>query len=91
MRFAARVDDNQAVIVKALRKAGCEVLSLAGIGDGCGDLLVNRANILYMLEVKDGAKSPSRRKLTPHQKLFAKRWPVQEVINELEALAAVGL
>ena len=110
MRRAAKIDDNQAVIVKALRKAGCEVMSLAAIGNGCPDLLVYRGGhtmrftegestilrtfppgFIHMLEIKDGGKSPSRRKLTPHQEPFHKRWPVQVVTNETEALEAVGL
>jgi len=91
VRFAAKVDDNQAAVVKELRKAGCNVLSLAAVGSGCGDLLVCRQRQIYMLEVKDGSKPPSKRKLTPRQVKFHKVWPVQIVINELEALAAVGL
>ena len=49
MRFAARVDGNQTAIVAALRKAGCNVLSLAAIGRGCPDLLVHRAGLIYLI------------------------------------------
>ena len=91
MRQAAKIDDNQSQIVRALRKAGCNVMSLAAVGNGCPDLLAYRAGVLTMLEVKDGAKSPSRRKLTPHQERFHVDWPVQIVTNEIEALAAVGI
>ena len=95
-RYARKVDDNQAAIVKALRKAGCNVLSLAAVGNGCPDLLVCipgvwEADVIVMLEIKDGEKSASRRKLTPHQKRFHEDWPVQVVTNEIEALRAVGL
>jgi len=94
MRRAARTDDNQTAIVKALRKAGCQVFTeLAKLGYGCPDLLVyrGRCNDLFLLEVKDGAKSKSRRKLTPLQVEFKQNWPVQVVTNEIEALRAVGL
>jgi Holliday junction resolvase len=91
MRRIARIDDNQREIVKALRQAGCKVLSLAAVGNGCPDLLVYRADTLYMLEVKDGGKSASRRQLTPHQQRFKKDWPVQVVTDIESALKAVRL
>ena len=91
MRRRARIDDNQVVIVKALRRAGCRVLSLAAMHNGCPDLLVSRGDVLYLLEVKDGDKFKSRQKLTPFQVQFHKDWPVQ-VVNSIEsALGAVGL
>ena len=91
MRRAAKIDANQREIVSALRRAGCNVLSLAAIGSGCPDLLVHRAGVITMIEVKDGAKTQSRRNLTPHQRQFLKDWPVWVATNEEEALRAVGL
>jgi Holliday junction resolvase len=91
VRSRARIDDNQKEIVRALRKSGVEVLSLAAVGQGCPDLLCFRADKLFILEIKDGLKFRSKQKLTPHQTKFAKRWPVQ-VVNSIEsALEAVGL
>lgn len=89
MRARARVDDNQALIVNTLRRAGCNVLSLAAVGNGCPDLLVHRAGRLLMLEVKDGSKVPSKQKLTKHQELFHQQWPVIVVKSEEEAIAAI--
>jgi hypothetical protein len=67
------------------------VLSLAAVGNGCPDLLVNRAGIIYLLEVKDGNKFKSQQKLTSHQERFRVDWPVQ-VVNSIEsALEAVGI
>ena len=93
MKKYGRTDDNQTSIVRSLRKAGCSVLSLAEIGGGCPDLLVFRRStgLLYMLEVKDGDKFPSQRKLTPHQVKFHQDWPAHVVNNIDEALEAVGL
>ena len=91
MRFAARTDRNQAAIVKVLRKSGCRVLSLAAVGHGCPDLLVHRAGLTYLIEIKDGEKSASRRQLTPQQIKFHEHWPVAIVKNEHDALAVVGL
>jgi hypothetical protein len=96
MRRAAKIDDNQPDIVKALRAQGCDVLSLAAIGNGCPDLLVSRPyypHHYYLLEVKDGAKPPSARKLTPDQEKFHREWKgqIHIVTSVEEALNAVGI
>ena len=93
MKKYGRTDDNQTRIVRDLRQAHCRVMSLAAIGGGCPDLLVYRptTGLLYMLEVKDGDKVPSRRKLTPHQVKFHEDWPVHVVKDIDEAFEAVGL
>ena len=91
MRLAARTDSNHREIVSALRKVGCEVLSLAAVGNGCPDLLVlGPDGLLRLIEVKDGNKPPSRRKLTPHQVSFHQRWPVSVVTDWAEALNVVA-
>ncbi len=93
MRLRAKVDDNQAEIVKALREAGCSVQSLAAIGKGCPDILAcNRRNGLFLIEIKDGAKSASRRQLTDDQVLWHQAWvgPVYVVTSAAEALALVA-
>jgi hypothetical protein len=91
MRRAAKVDRTQKEIVRALRKSGCEVLSLAAVGNGCPDVICYRADKLFMLELKDCLQPPSKQKLTPHQVSFHKRWPVS-VVNDIEsALKAVGV
>lgn len=91
----ARIDVNQPEIVDALRKAGCFVQSLATIGKGCPDLLVGRDRLWYCLEVKDGAKVPSARKLTRDEqdwhdraRLFA---PVHIAESIDDALRIVGV
>jgi len=86
MRLAAKVDSNQNAIVAGLKRAGCEVLSLARVGQGCPDLLVSRARDLWLMEVKtDGGV------LNDAQIAFAKRWPVHVVRSVEAALAVVGL
>lgn len=52
MRLRPRVDRNQREIVAALRQAGCSVVSLAAMGQGCPDLLVGRHGRTYLLEIK---------------------------------------
>jgi hypothetical protein len=70
MRRAARVDNNLTEIVEAFRRLGCSVYVLNGV---C-DLIVGFGGLSMLVEVKDGAKSPSRRKLTPAQIKFRETW-----------------
>lgn len=75
MRIAAKIDANQPEIVKALRQVGCTVQSLASTGKGVPDLLVaSPSGCLYLMEVKDGDKPPSARKLTPDQVKWHGDW-----------------
>lgn len=94
MRRAARIDANQAAIVAALRRAGCYVQSLASVGKGCPDLLVGRAGVWHLMEIKDGAKPPSARELTAAEFRWheeASRYaPVGLVETVEQALAQVG-
>lgn len=88
---AAKVDDNQAEIVKALRKIGASVQPLHTMGGGVPDLLVGMAGRNVLLEVKDGAKVPSAQKLTPDQVTWHRDWLGQvETVNSIEqAIIAV--
>lgn len=93
-RRAARIDENQPAIVAALRAIGCTVIITSKMGEGFPDLVVGRARQTYLLEVKDGAKSKSRRALTDDQVAFRDAWtgrPVAVVENVAEALEAVGI
>ena len=93
MRRAARTDDNHGAIVTALRKIGCSVLSLAPLGKGAPDLLVWIRGRYYLLEVKDGAKAPSARKLTPDEEKFHATWGGDIAIVESieDAIRTVGM
>ena len=79
--------------MQALRAIGCTVYSLAEVGNGVPDLLVGYHGVNLLLEVKDGAKPPSARKLTPDQQQFHATWRGQKVVvtSVNEALAAVGV
>ena len=74
MRRAHNLDANHAEVVAAFRALGCSVLSLAGVGNGCPDLLVGVAGRNHLVEVKDGGKPKSKRALTPLEQEFAQRW-----------------
>ena len=87
----AKVDANQQEIVETLRSRGASVQSLARVGDGCPDLLVGWRGKNTVLEVKDGAKSPSRRRLTPDERRWHALWlgQVETVSTVEQATAAV--
>ena len=93
-RRAAKVDANQAEIVKALRQAGCWVMDLSAVGQGCPDLLVHGPTWpwhLTLIEIKN--LKGRGKELTPAQvKLHAGcNAPLVVVTNVNEALAAVGI
>lgn len=88
----AKVDRNQLEIVNGLRRIGASVQSLAAIGKGCPDLLVGFRGFNHLLEVKDGEKVPSQRKLTEMQCYWHNTWRgLVVVVNNLdEAYTAIG-
>jgi len=73
MRYSARRDDNESIIVETLRKAGAYV-RIVTMGDGVPDLLVGYKGYTLLLEVKDGNKTPSARKLTKAEQKFFDEW-----------------
>ena len=93
MRRAARTDANQTNIVDALRRCGCLVLPLHQMGQGVPDLLICHRGALAFVEVKDGDKSPSKRKLTVDQETWHRQWAdapvyVLESVEHVPALLA---
>jgi soluble P-type ATPase len=74
MRIASKIDVNQPAIVKALRQMGARVQVLSMVGKGFPDLLVLHRGKLALCELKDGSKSPSRRKLTPDEQAWHEEW-----------------
>lgn len=85
MRRAARVDSNQVHIVKAFRDLGCSVAITSSLGDGFPDAVVGLMGQNVLVEIKDGAKPPSARKLTPDEAKFASSWRGEyKVIESIE-------
>ena len=85
MRYANRIDANQNAIVEALRKAGAYVRIISQ-GDGIPDLLVAYKGYTILMEVKDGNKPPSARKLTEAEQKFFDEWKggMLVVVNSVE-------
>ncbi len=92
-RLRAKTDANHTEIVTALRQAGAKVQSLAGVGDGCPDLLI-AFHGWHVLEVKDGSKPPSKQALTEDEEhwhwVFGQQANVSIVRSVDDALKAIG-
>lgn len=102
IRRAARTDRNHSEIAGAFVSLGMAVRSLAAVGGGIPDLIVSCgpapdpeaemsfAGVNVLVEVKDGEKPPSARKLTPEQIEFRKEWrgPVATV-KDLDGVETV--
>lgn len=80
MAFPKRVDANQKVIVKTARDLGASVLILSMVGKGCPDILMGVNGINALIEIKDGDKSVSARKLTECEQKFFDSWEGQVCI-----------
>ncbi len=87
MRYAARTDSTQAAIVEALRKAGCSVLLLHRVGQGCPDVLAGKDNRNVLIEVKS-----ERGTLTPAEVAWLRDWRGQAAVCYTvdDALRAIG-
>lgn len=96
MRRAAKIDANQPDIVAALRKIGAQVVPTHTVGQGFPDLVVGFRGRTVLMEVKDGSKPPSARKLTPDQEVFHRAWTGEIVVIEsiqqaIEVLTGTGV
>lgn len=76
--MANRVDSNQSRVVKSLRGIpGVTVAITSDLGKGFPDFIVGYKGFNYMIELKDGSKTPSKRKLTEDEVEFHNRWKGQ--------------
>lgn len=76
------VDANQSAIVEYARKLGFSVFITAKLGGGFPDLVLGKHGKNYLVEVKDGSKSPSARKLTAPEQKFFDEWRGQVCVVE---------
>jgi hypothetical protein len=94
MRRAAKIDANHVQVVLALEAAGATVQSLAAVGQGVPDLLVGFQGKTLLMEIKDGKKPPSHRKLTDQQLAWHGSWrggPLAVVDGPDAALRMLGV
>ncbi len=95
MRRAARTDGNHSQVRAALRSVGAVVVDTSAVGDGFPDMIACHAGRILPVEVKDGTKPPSARRLTEaqvelHRRLALVGVTVHVVESVAEALALVG-
>lgn len=95
MRVRARKDANHTDIVGTFRQCGASVVDTAQLGGGMSDLVIAYKGTNVLVEVKDGTKPPSARKLTPDEQKFQANWrgmyriveSVDDVIKLLKELS----
>jgi len=85
----ARTDSNHKQVLEILRRGGWSASSTHRVGFGFPDIVAARAGLTIMVEVKDGAKVPSARKLSKKQVRFLATWPGQVIVavSGLDALS----
>jgi hypothetical protein len=94
MAHLVRRDPNHHAIKQALMDAGRPVKDVSHYaGLGCDLLTEHLAGYMVLLEVKDGTKPPSARRLTDSEKDLRARFPRSfvEALSVEDALRAVGL
>ena len=85
VRKRGKVDSSQAAIVKALRKAGVSVYSLANMGGGCPDILCGWKGENVLMEIKNSDDPPSKRRLTKAEFTWHEFWCGQvDVVGSVE-------
>lgn len=75
--FAHRVDKNQAELVAEFRKLGCSVQHAHFYASGFPDLIIGCGGFNFLVEIKNGYKPPSARKLTKFQGWWHLEWQGQ--------------
>ena len=75
MRRAAKVDQNQAAIVAALRRCGATVQHMHTLGKDAPDLLVGFRGRNFVMEVKDAKGA-----LTAGQAIWMRDWRGQSCV-----------
>jgi hypothetical protein len=81
-RSICRVDSNQPEIVAAFRALGYSVHHTHMVGDGFVDIVVGKQGQDALVEIKDGSKPPSQRRLTPDEARFHATWKGRVVVVE---------
>ncbi len=92
VRRAHRTDANHSQIRSVLRSLCPAVADTSHVGDGFADLVIKvRPGLVLLVEIKDGSKPPSARKLTPDEAAFARLWgdSYRVVTSVDEAIALV--
>tara|TARA_R110000824_G_scaffold32908_1_gene106078 strand:- start:9599 stop:9889 length:291 start_codon:yes stop_codon:yes gene_type:complete len=89
--MAAKTDANAKSIDRVLVELGASIAKTDGVGGGFPDRVIGFNGKNFLIEYKDGAKSPSRQRLNDLQKRWHEKWQgqVATVRNPKEALEVV--
>lgn len=71
MGYRKRTDANHGDVIETLRAAGWTVRDTSRFGEGFPDAIAAKPGRVVFVEIKDGSKPPSKRKLTPDEEKFA--------------------
>jgi len=91
---AAKVDENQPEIVKAFRRLGFTVLIISQLKNCC-DIIVSKKGRTIAVEIKDGKKLPSQRKLSEGEQKFRDNWQgeyalIESIDDVIEIVSNIG-
>jgi len=91
-RRAARKDANHNAIQDVFVRLGWSVADTSQLGSGFPDLVAAKHGETVLVEIKDGSKPPSHRKLTEDELAFKGRWQgwYAEVASENDVYALHG-
>ena len=89
-RQAAKTDSNAKEIDRALERRGASVAKTDGVGRGFPDRVVGVDGENFLLEYKDGSKSPSKQRLNEFQKKRHEKWKGQ-VAGVKDAAQAISV
>lgn len=91
MRRAAKKDRNHNEIADAFKRLGFSVADTSRLGGDFPDIVIAKAGSTALVEIKDGKKSASQRKLRPGQQEFKDTWKgeyyVVESLDEVECIS----
>lgn len=91
MKYAAKVDANHSEVIRTFRDFGFSVADTSRLGGGFPDCVIARGLKTAVVEIKDGKKVPSARKLTADEERFKNewrgRWCLVESIDDVLAIA----
>ena len=81
-----RTDANHQAIVATLRDLGVPVVDTSHVGKGFPDCVALIYDRIFLIEIKDGSKAPSKRALTAAQQDFHSIWPVTILTSKGQAI-----
>jgi hypothetical protein len=85
-KMIRRTDANHKELIDLIRQIpGTSVFSTHEVGKGFPDIVVGYRGLNYMFEIKDGAKSPSQKKLTQAEQKLHISWKGQiDVVENID-------